>query len=395
MFTRNFAALLPTICMPGVCIPGICMLAVASAICSHATAADTGNMLISPQAAKKLLDNDDAKNAATVLDVRPAADFQKEHIPGAVRIDLPAWKQKSLEKAGRRDTQYWADAIGSLGISNGTPVIVYGENPTNAARAWWLLKYAGAADVKLLDGGLAGWKSAGLPLTDKIVQAKPAAFKVDFQTSRLVEIEQLKPGAFQIVDTRSDAEFNGDVKGGHLPGAVHLEWKDLLNGNGEFLPAAELKKIFAAKGISSGKPTATYCQSGGRASLTAFALELAGISDSKNYYCGWSEYSKSASKLADANIATSVAGIVTLDSAPVAGATVTFSLKSGGKKVTATTNKLGQFTLVPSGAGEHVVTIQQAAGDGAKPGSKPEQSTLRTLIVPGSNEFNIQLVSQQ
>ncbi len=368
-----------------------CLTIAACTFAGAVAVADEGSkMLITPARLKTLLDAEAGAQPPTILDVRSPEAYTKEHIPGALRIDLGAWKEKSLEQDGRRDTEYWAKAIGSLGIKQDTPVVVYGENPTNAARAWWLLKYAGAENVMLLDGGFPAWTAAKLPVTDVVAQAKPVKFQPEFQKSRLVEIEDLKPGAFDLVDTRSDDEFNAKEKGGHLPGAKHLEWKNLLDENGSFLSPAELKKKFAAQGITGKKAPVTYCGSGGRASLTAFALELAGMKNAKNYYCGWKEYSKKLSESQEpAEVETSCTGIVTLDGVPVAGATVTFAPKEGGKKVTATTNKLGQFKLLPPTTGEHTVTVSR------KPEGEEKESstTLRALIMQGSNEFNVQLAS--
>ena len=97
------------------------------------------------------------------------------------------------------------------------------------------------------------------------------------------------------MDARSAKEFCGDdvraKRGGAIPGAKHLEWTDLLDPRtGKFKPAPELAKVFADAGIDPSKPTTTYCQSGGRASVLAFGLELMGGKDVRNYYRSWNEW---------------------------------------------------------------------------------------------------------
>ena len=99
----------------------------------------------------------------------------------------------------------------------------------------------------------------------------------------------------QVLDTRSRGEYTGeDVKGsraGRVPGAVHLEWVELLDESGRFKKPAELRALLAERGIKDNGPVVTYCYSGGRASVAAFAFELLGRPQVKNYYCSWQEWS--------------------------------------------------------------------------------------------------------
>ena len=98
----------------------------------------------------------------------------------------------------------------------------------------------------------------------------------------------------QIIDARSGKEFCGEDKrakrGGAIPAAKHLEWSDLLDKDGRFKSADELAKLFKEHEISVKEPAVTYCQSGGRAAVMAFALELMGAKDVRNYYRSWSEW---------------------------------------------------------------------------------------------------------
>ena len=112
-------------------------------------------------------------------------------------------------------------------------------------------------------------------------------------------LSQLSDGELQIVDSRSEGEFCGiemrdNLKGGAIPGAKHLDWVNLIDQQTHrFKSPEELRRLFAEAKIDLNRPTASHCQSGGRASVMAFALELMGAPDSRNYYKGWSEWGNS------------------------------------------------------------------------------------------------------
>ena len=108
----------------------------------------------------------------------------------------------------------------------------------------------------------------------------------------------LKDKSAQIVDARSEKEHCGDVKmakqAGHIPGAIHLEWTDALDKSSQkFKSADQLKSILKEAGIDLTKPVVAHCQSGGRAAVMAFTLELMGANAVSNYYRGWSEWGNS------------------------------------------------------------------------------------------------------
>ncbi len=168
-------------------------------------------------------------------------------------------------------------------------------------RIWWILRYWGAPDVRLLNGGWVGWKAAGLSIeADKPRTVEPRVFQATPYAKRLSSKRQLLDGlkdkTLQIVDARSQAEFCGidkqtNKRAGAIPGARQLEWIDLIDKKTQrFKTADQLRAIFREAGIELDKPTATHCQSGGRASVMAFALELMGATEVSNYYAGWGEW---------------------------------------------------------------------------------------------------------
>jgi thiosulfate/3-mercaptopyruvate sulfurtransferase len=172
---------------------------------------------------------------------------------------------------------------------------VYGDSPTDAARAWWLLSYVGAPRVGLLDGGWAKWTAAKAPTSTDTPRIELARFEVKFQAERVIEEEALRQALTgnqaKIVDARTAGEFTDR---GHLPGAVRLEWSELMADDGTYKTSDEIREMFAKLGLTNEAEIVTHCQTGARSSVEVFALELAGFGKVKNYYCGWSEWGADA-----------------------------------------------------------------------------------------------------
>jgi len=229
-----------------------------------------------------------------VFDVRDEKAYLAGHIPGAVRLPAAEWG-----KAVPDTPEAWARRLAQVGVRD-TPVIVYaGADVRDAARAWWLLKYAGAEDVRLLNGGFPAWEKAGGNVEMKENIARPVdPTKPTARPDRLAEkkdmLSILKDKSSQILDARSDDEFCGTAgaakRKGHIPGATAIEWTELLTADKKFKSPEDLKKLFADRKVDLEKPAVTYCQSGGRAAVLAFGLELMGAKNVRNYYKSWSEW---------------------------------------------------------------------------------------------------------
>jgi thiosulfate/3-mercaptopyruvate sulfurtransferase len=236
-----------------------------------------------------------------VLDVRRKDVYDAGHIPGALRLDLAAWEKAFGDG---KDVERWQKLIGEAGVDVGSHVVVYDDNLSkDAARVWWIFRYWGVRDVRVLNGGWKGWLAArGAEETKEVVPAvtKPTLAPQPARLARKDDLlAELKGRPPQIVDARSAEEYCGDAgsakKLGAIPGAKHLEWTDLLDKkSGRFKSAEELAKVFAAAGIDPQRPATTYCQSGGRASVMAFGLELMGGREVRNYYRSWAEWGDAA-----------------------------------------------------------------------------------------------------
>jgi len=245
------------------------------------------------------LTSGDVGQPCVILDARRKADYEAAHIPGARWVDHDEW---SKGFGDGDDVENWTKRIGKLGLERDSPVVVYDDNRSkDAARIWWILRYWGLTDVRLLNGGWRTWTSAEMPVQSKSSTAPPTTTpKLVPAPARLATkkalLASLEGGQLQIVDARSEDEHCGiearsNNKAGAIPGAAHLEWLDLIDEDTHrFKSADDLKALLSQAGIVLDRPTATHCQSGGRASVMAFGLELMGAKDVSNYYLGWSEW---------------------------------------------------------------------------------------------------------
>jgi thiosulfate/3-mercaptopyruvate sulfurtransferase len=233
-----------------------------------------------------------------ILDARPREAYDKSHIRGARWVNHDDWSKAFGDGS---DAAAWSKRIGALGIGNDASVVVYDDAlMKDAARIWWVLRYWGIKDARLLNGGWKTYSASNLPTVSDAPSVTAANFQAKPHAAHLASKEDvlamLEEGKFQIIDARSTGEFCGtdpgkNKRGGAIPGAKHLEWSDLIEkDSSRFKPADEIAKLFKDAGIDPRRPAATHCQSGGRASLIVFGLALMGANDVRNYYRGWSEW---------------------------------------------------------------------------------------------------------
>ncbi len=222
---------------------------------------EPGAMLIQPEELRKDL----KRPGLHLLDVRAQADYARGHLPGAVRVDVKSWQELGKKDGGFHDAEAWGEKVGRLGLDHDSRVVVYGSALTDTARVWWTLKYLGLENVAILDGGWALWSKEQRPTETSEPAVAAVKFRPKFQADRLEEIDALKKGVgsgtVTVVDTRSRDEFTGKEvrgkRGGHIPGAKHLEWKELLAEDGRFKSPEQLRALFRQRGIEPGKPAVT------------------------------------------------------------------------------------------------------------------------------------------
>jgi thiosulfate/3-mercaptopyruvate sulfurtransferase len=258
-----------------------------------------------------------AGDPITVLDVRWRLDepdgraaYLQGHLPGAVYVSLdeelsdhtiagrgrhPLPSGRSLEAAARR----W-------GIRQDGLVVVYDDwNRAGSARAWWVLTAAGLANVRILDGGLSAWRSAGGSLETGPVTPQPGNVTVLhddlYAGSRpTLTAEEAGAGVVTLLDARAPERFRGDVEpvdavAGHIPGAKNLPSGALLADDGTFLANGGLAQLFSNYGVDRDARVGAYCGSGVTATIAIAALAATGC-EAALFPGSWSEWSSDPSR---------------------------------------------------------------------------------------------------
>lgn len=233
--------------------------------------------------------------------------FEDKHIPSArlFEIDAIADLSSSLPHM-MPGAAAFADAAGQLGIrDNRTEVVVYDRsaNHFSAPRVWFTFVAHGHQRVRVLNGGLAAWEAAGLPIETGPSRHKPESYKAGPAPTRIVSLDWLKsmlngaPGAAQIVDARSSGRFDATapeprpgLRSGHMPGARNVPFDQLTGGDGLFLSAQAIQRRFTEAGLQPDMPIVASCGSGLTAAVLALGLARAGRNDVSLYDGSWMEW---------------------------------------------------------------------------------------------------------
>jgi thiosulfate/3-mercaptopyruvate sulfurtransferase len=226
------------------------------------------------------------------------AEYEAGHIPGAVYVDLDRELAGEPGTTGRHPLPAIAEfgaAMRRAGVSSGRPVVVYdGGLGWAAARTWWVLRWTGHPDVRVLDGGLAAWEG---PLAVEVPPPAESDFEPVPGAVGLLDADGAAALARSgvLLDARAGERYRGEVEpidrvGGHIPGAVSAPTNENVGAGGLFLPAEELRARFKSLGVSDGSDVGVYCGSGVSGAHEVLALAVAGI-PAALYVGSWSEWS--------------------------------------------------------------------------------------------------------
>lgn len=231
----------------------------------------------------------------------PAAESYAEgHLPGAVFVDLDADLASPPGEGGRHplpSAAAFEAAMRRLGVSGSSRVVVYDDaDASTAARAWWLLRYFGHEDVRVLDGGYRAWVALGLPVTPSVPFVAPGDFVARPGGMPLLDASGAARVAAEgvLLDARAAERYRGEAEpvdpvAGHIPGAVSSPTSANVDESGRLLPASELRERFAALGADGSRPVGAYCGSGVTASQLVLALDVAGVAAAL-YAGSWSDW---------------------------------------------------------------------------------------------------------
>ena len=244
------------------------------------------------------------------VDYDPIANYELGHIPGSVLVQ---WKADINDPITRNilSKQAFEELLQKIGVDNETTVALYGDfNNWFAAFAFWVFKYYGFNDVRLINGSRKKWLLEDRPITKEIQSNLNGNYKVakeqEPDKNIRVYLDYVKNtlGSKSLVDVRSPKEFTGEItappeyptehaqRGGHIPGATNIPWSQAVNDNdGTFKSVGELTTLYESKGITPDKEIIAYCRIGERSSHTWFVLKyLLGYPDVKNYDGSWTEW---------------------------------------------------------------------------------------------------------
>jgi thiosulfate/3-mercaptopyruvate sulfurtransferase len=230
--------------------------------------------------------------------------FAAGHLPGAVYAHLDA--DLAGAKTGRNGRHPlparadWAATLARLGVTPARAVVLYdAQGGMYAARAWWMLLWAGHRAASVLDGGVGGWKAAGgrLEVGVSAPVAAASAYPIGDSLVPAIDADALHKalGRVTLLDARAGERYRGEVepldkRAGHIPGARSRFLKDNLDAQGRFKPAGELRAAFEAFGAAPAQ-VVHQCGSGVTACHNLLAMEIAGLSGSALYPGSWSEWS--------------------------------------------------------------------------------------------------------
>jgi thiosulfate/3-mercaptopyruvate sulfurtransferase len=250
----------------------------------------------SPDALKQKLGDE----SLCIVDTRPLHDYAEGHIMGALHWDL--YSLSLNDTRPQAFDAFMAMLVGVIrnqGIRSDATVVFYEDNTgMRCGRGFWICEYFGHPDVHVLDGGFQAWNKAGYPVTTEIPRVEAGWFTAEPVAERNITSDELNGSlgkdGFAVLDTRSDGEYYGETvrakRGGAIPGAVHIEYVNNMDETGALKPAAELKEMYEAVGITADKEIACYCQGGYRSANSYLALRLLGYPTVKNYVGSWREW---------------------------------------------------------------------------------------------------------
>jgi len=257
------------------------------------------HLLVTPHELSRVLDGAEDKRPL-LLDLRPPDAFAAGHVPAAIHLDLWGVSLIDTDPAPLKAFMWMIEHVLAVhGVDAATPIVVYDDQSgVRAARAFWFLEFFGHSSVRLLDGGFSAWIAAGLPVTREAQPAVNSPWTGARDGKTLATWKDVRSaigrGDKVILDTRSDAEYEGTLvrasRGGAVPGAVHIEWTRNLAPAGDFKPASELKKMYEDAGVTADREVITYCQGGYRAAHSYLALRLLGYPRVRMYIGSWKEW---------------------------------------------------------------------------------------------------------
>ncbi len=255
-------------------------------------------LILEPDALQALLGQSDL----LVVHVGTRAGYVRGHIPGAVHLEYDAITWDRPPVSGLLPHPAHLERVFSgIGLTADTRVVVYDDlGGAQAARLLWTLHVMGHTRVSFLNGGWHAWATGGLPLSLRLPRVRPSCYRARVNSQYLAErdyiLAHLGARNTTLLDVRSAEEFSGEkrhaARGGHIPGALHLEWTRAIDPERamRLRPEAELRALLGALNINESQELIVYCQTHRRSSHTYVVLRALGYDRVRGYPGAWSEW---------------------------------------------------------------------------------------------------------
>lgn len=264
---------------------------------------ETLPLIVEPEHLRAQLDNDNV----LIIDLCKKYDtYLQGHVPGAAFLDYANIIHGEKPIPGRLPAiEKFTSALSNIGYDSEKHIVAYDdEGGGRAARLLWTLDIIGHQHFSLINGGLIAWANEGHPLAKDITVTSPTTISIAYN-SKLVAtldeiVEHLDDPEVIIYDARSPQEFSGEkafaARGGHIPGAVHLNWIDTMDANRHYrlLPDHQLQSLLKDKGIDKDKHIICHCQTHHRSSHAYIMLKHLGYPNVRGYPGSWAEWGNQA-----------------------------------------------------------------------------------------------------
>lgn len=255
--------------------------------------------LIEPKNLEAFIGRDDI----VIIDLCNPMLYQQRHVPGAIYLNRSNLISNTPPATGKHPSfTEIKHLVEQLGISNNKHTVIYDDEGGGwAGRLAWILDLIGASSWSYLNGGIVAWINEGHPTEDIANQPTPREVDIDndfLNPNVVISMDQildnLGSGIFTIWDARSSQEFSGEriisARGGHIPGAINLEWTELIDQNKNLRIRDDAQQILDNVGLSCSKTIITHCQTHHRSSFTYMVARILGYESIIGYDGSWSEW---------------------------------------------------------------------------------------------------------
>ncbi len=252
-------------------------------------------LLIEPEDLHSIIDNP----RLLIIDLSSDAHYLDGHIKGAIFLPFKALMAGTPPAPGKLpDITHLEHVFSQLGLTPETHIVAYDDEGGGwAGRLIWTLDVIGHTQYSYLNGGREAWAESGFDFETTLNAPTATQYTVNIDRTPIAEIDDILPhienDSITVWDARSPAEYKGEKvlaqKGGHIPGAINIEWTDLMDKENQRRIRSDAKEYLASKGITGDKPIITHCQSHHRSAFTYLVGKVLGMSI-RGYHGSWSEW---------------------------------------------------------------------------------------------------------